>query len=347
MIHRFLAMQKQTQRCRAATIPPASPQRAFFVLLMQDIAVYIRSRCKFGDQIVSYATLSQLKHWWPQARLRVVAQHAVSHYYRVLPWVDEFVQAETLFDAVRAMPRGADMAVSLHHSSERYALVNLLRRPKVRLGFRNRRLLDSVWTHAHDKDINEYIALANLLLLNAYRPVAPEAASRRCFEQLAAQADTAPRGADIVLIPGGGDGEFKRWGVKNFVALADLLKHRLGGDTRFSFVLGPAEAAEREALQAMMRPDFELIVGRSIPELAALMLDARLVVANDCGPSHIGQGVCVPYVGVFNEANPEWFWDRPYSAAVYPQDGRIDIQRVAPADVADACSRVLAADRPY
>ncbi|MVW78650.1 glycosyltransferase family 9 protein [Bordetella sp. 02P26C-1] len=314
---------------------------------MQEIAVYIRSRCKFGDQVVSYATLSQLKHWWPQARLRVVAQHAVSHYYCSLPWVDEFVQAETLVEAVRAMPPRADLAVSLHHTSERYALVNLLRRPKLRLGFRNLRLLDCCWTHAHDKDINEYIALANLLLLNTYRPVAPEEASRRCFEQIAAQAVPQPAPADIVMIPGGGDGEFKRWGVANFLALADSLKSRLGGDARFSFVLGPAEAAEVGALQALRRPDFELIVGRSIPELASLMLNARLVVANDCGPSHIGQGVCVPYVGVFNEANPEWFWARPYSAAVYPENGVVDIQRVSPARVADACLRVLSSVRPY
>lgn len=314
---------------------------------MQNIAVYIRSRCKFGDQVVAYATLHQLKQWWPHARLRVVAQHAVSHYYLSLPWVDDFVQAETPIAAVRAMPRQTDLSVSLHHTSERYGMVNLLRRPTLRLGFRNRRLLDFVWTHSHGKDIREYIGLANLRLLSQYRPLAPEQASRDCFEQLAAQAGPGVRGADMVMIPGGGDGEFKRWGVANFVALADLLKRRHGAHTRFSFVLGPAETAELAALAALQRADFELVVGRSIAELAALMRNARLVVANDCGPSHIGQGVCVPYVGVFNEANPEWFWDRPYSEAVYPASGHIDIQLVTPGQVADACARVLAAKRPY
>jgi len=312
---------------------------------MKDIAVYIRSRDKFGDQIASFPTLYQLKQWWPQARLRVVGQHAVSRYYLSLPWVDEFVQAESVYRATCAMPWRADLAVCLHHSSERYAFVNMLRQPKVRLGFRNSRVLDFIWTHAWRKDINEYIGLANLSLLGAYRPVQPEIIARGCFASIAALAPQPGLSADIVLIPGGGDGEFKRWGVDNFIALADLIKAELGPDTRFSFVLGPAETVEQTVLQALNRPDFQLIVGRTVPELSALMLNARLVVANDCGPSHIGQCVCVPYVGVFNEANPEWFWARPYTEAVHPEPGRVGIRLVSPAQVVQACRRVLQAPR--
>jgi len=314
---------------------------------MQEIAVYIRSRDKFGDQIASFAALYQLKKWWPDATLRVVGQHEVSRYYLPLPWVDEFVFAKSLSAGIRAMPWRADLAVCLHHSSERYALINVLRQSRVRLGFRNGRLLDFAWTHAWKKNINEYIGLANLNILNTYRSVEPEKISRECFTVLAALAPPSSPNADVVLIPGGGDGEFKRWGIDNFIALADKLKVQLGQDTRFSIVLGPAEKAEHAALQALGRTDFDLIEGRSIPELAALMLNARLVVANDCGPSHIGQGVCVPYVGVFNEANPEWFWDRSYSEAVYPASGEVGIQLVSPDHVLQACLRVLGAPRPY
>ncbi|MCD0502054.1 glycosyltransferase family 9 protein [Bordetella petrii] len=312
---------------------------------MQEIVVYIRSRSKFGDQVVAFPTLYQLKQWWPQAVLRVVAKHDVPGYYQPLPWVDEFVRAESLYRSVRATPWRADMTVYLHHSSERYGMISLLRRPKCSLGFCNDRMLDFAWTHKWKKNISEYIGLANLHLLNTYRAVQPEAAARRCFETIAALGPRSAQSADVVLIPGGGDGEFKRWGVANFVALADRLRARLGPDTRFSFILGPAEAAERASLQALQRPDFQLICDRSIPELTALMLDARLIVANDCGPSHIGQGVCVPYVGVFNEANPEWFWNRPYSAAVYPEQGVVDIQAVKPDQVAQACLEVLQAPR--
>lgn len=309
---------------------------------MREIVVYIRSRNKFGDQIVSFAALYQLKQWWPDAQLRIAAQHDVASYYRLLPWVDDFIRYGSFLQMLRSLPRKTDMAVCLHHSSERYGLVTLLRQATVRLGFSNDRVFDFAWTHSWRKNVNEYIGLANLYLLNAYRPVDPESTFRRCFERIAALAPEARAQAHVVLIPGGGDGNFKRWGIRNFVALVDLLKARLGPHTRFAFVLGPAESAERTALQALNRPDFELVSGCSFPELTALMLRARLVVANDCGPSHIGQGVCVPYVGVFNDANPEWFWDRPYSRHVCPSDGSSDIQKVDPHKVAQACFEVMA-----
>src|SRR3546814_19427003 len=93
---------------------------------MQDIVVHIRSRPKFGDQIVSFPTLYQLKQWWPQARLRVVAQHEVSAYYRLLPWVADCIDAKSLSAALRATRWRAAMGVCLHHSRERYGLISLL-----------------------------------------------------------------------------------------------------------------------------------------------------------------------------------------------------------------------------
>lgn len=308
---------------------------------MREIVVYVRSRDKYGDQIVSYATLYQVKRWWPEARLRVVVQHEVEAYYRQLPWVDECIRARGISEMVRALPLGADMVICLHHTSERYALISLLRGAKIRVGYSNGRLCDWAWTHARRKDINEYIGLANLYLLDAFRPVQAEVTSRLCFEKIAALSDVRPTPADIVFIPGGGDGDFKRWGVQNYVALAEILKRTLGPSARFAFVLGPAESLERRHLQALNRPEFDLIDGCAIPELAALMLRARLIVANDCGPSHIAQGVCVPYVGVFNEPNPEWFWDRTYAASVSPASGVGDIRQVEPERVAQACYGVM------
>src|SRR5690606_18208846 len=211
---------------------------------MREIVVYIRSRNKFGDQIVSFAALYQLKQWWPDARLRVAAQHDVASYYRLLPWVDDFIQYGSFREMLRSLPRKTDMAVCLHHTSERYGLVTLLRQARVRLGFSNGRVLDFAWTHTWRKNISESIGLANLYLLNAYRPVDAESTFRQCFERVAALAPETLPHVDVVLIPGGGDGSFKRWGIANFIALVDLLKARLGPHTRFAFVLGPAESSE-------------------------------------------------------------------------------------------------------
>ncbi|WMD20844.1 glycosyltransferase family 9 protein [Achromobacter seleniivolatilans] len=308
---------------------------------MSEVVVYIRSQPQFGDQIVAFPALYQLKSWWSSNRITVVARDDVGDIYRALPWVNEFVRATTFSDYVRSLKKETRVSVCLHHSSERYGLANLLRRPAVRLGFLNARISDRVWTHCHRKDTAEYIGLANLRLLASYQPVDAEPTMRQCFQALAARDLQTTPSSDVVMIPGGGSGAFKRWSLAHYLGLVDRLKGLLGRDARYLFVLGPQEEQERATLEAMRRPDISIAYRRSIPELSAIMLQARLVVANDCGPSHIAQSACVPYVGVFNAPNPEWFWSRPYSAAVVPQHHRDGINSITPDDVFGACRGVM------
>jgi len=308
---------------------------------MSEIVVYVRSQPQLGDQIVALPTLYQLKKWWSSRRIKVVARDDVGGFYQALPWVDEFVRASTFSDYLRSLKKETRVSISLHHSSERFGLINLLRLPAIRLGFRNARVSDLVWTHCHRKDTSEYIGQANLRLLAAYRPFDLEGATRECFRALARTHARTVQTADVVMIPGGGAGAFKRWSLTNYLRLVDRLKRLLGGDVRFLFVLGQQEAAERSALEAMRRPDISIAYCRPLPELSAIMLRARLVVANDCGPSHIAQGACVPYVGIFNEPNPEWFWRRHGSAAVVPRHPRDGIDAITPDAVVGACRQVL------
>lgn len=308
---------------------------------MSEIVVYVRSQPQLGDQIVALPTLYQLKKWWSSRRIKVVARDDVGGFYQALPWVDEFVRASTFSDYLRSLKKETRVSISLHHSSERFGLINLLRLPAIRLGFRNARVSDLVWTHCHRKDTSEYIGQANLRLLAAYRPFDLEGATRECFRALARTHARTVQTADVVMIPGGGAGAFKRWSLTNYLRLVDRLKRLLGGDARFLFVLGQQEAAERSALEAMRRPDISIAYCRPLPELSAIMLRARLVVANDCGPSHIAQGACVPYVGIFNEPNPEWFWCRHGSAAVVPRHPRDGIDAITPDAVVGACRQVL------
>ncbi|MFD4835889.1 glycosyltransferase family 9 protein [Achromobacter sp. NPDC058515] len=310
---------------------------------MSDVVVFVRSQRRFGDQIVAFSALYLLKQLWADKAVRVVSRYDVGHFYRELPWVDEFVRAGAFVEQFRALPRRAEVSVNFHHSSERYALISLLRRPALRMGFDNNRLGDRVWTHRHRKDINEYIGLANLRLLGAYQEHDPEDVARQCFARIAMPYRHEVEPADIVLIPGGGSGEFKRWALEHYIALADLLQQKLGGHAVFTFVLGPDETAELERLKQLGRRDFRIEFCRPVGALAALMQDARLVVSNDCGPSHIAQGLCLPYVGVFNEPNPEWFWARECTRDVVPDNASKEINSIQPARVLRACMEVLAA----
>jgi ADP-heptose:LPS heptosyltransferase len=313
---------------------------------MSELIVYIRGMRFFGGQIVTYPTLYQLKQWWPDSKLIVVGKDPVGGHCTSLPWVDDFVQADRPWQKSKVINRKRHLMAVLHYSSELYGLIGCLKRPPLRLGFKNKRLSDFAWTHSWVKNRQEYLGLANLNLLSSYRPLQPEQVAYTCFSALAKNVVTPPELADVVLMPGGGAGAYKRWDIGNYVALADLLKAELGAHTTFSFVLGPDEMAEYATLQRLNRPDFRYLIGRPVPEIASLCLQARLVVANDCGPSHVAQGTCVPYVGVFHGPNPEWYWDRDYSAIVVPTlDNAEIINSISPEKVAHACKQVLSAKR--
>ena len=106
-------------------------------------------------------------------------------------------------------------------------------------------------------------------------------------------------------------------------------------------MLGPDEAEQYRWLQSLGRSDFVYLMTRPLSEIAKAVMSAKLVVANDCGPSHLAQFAGVPYVGVFHESNREWFWTRETSADVLPLDGTCEIKNVTPEQVRDACQQVL------
>jgi ADP-heptose:LPS heptosyltransferase len=186
------------------------------------------------------------------------------------------------------------------------------------------------------------MGLANLRVLAAFKDFDPTQAARQCVQALATIPADA-NAAEVVLMPGGGAGDYKRWPIAHFVALADLLKSTLMPHARFCFVMGPDEAEQHHWLQSLGRSEFVYLMTRPIAEIANAVMAAKLVVANDCGPSHLAQFSGVPYVGVFHESNREWFWARETSADVLPQDGTHDIKNVTPQQVLVAARLVLSA----
>lgn len=323
---------------------------------------------------MSYPLLYQIKQFWPACHLRVVAQDSVGQHYLSLPWVDAFTQADKLPEVYRAMDGSADLVIALHFASEKYGIAALLKRPKFRLGFKNKRVTDFVWTHSYCKDFSEYMGLANLHVLAAFKDFDPAQAARQCVQALAALEDQAStdgsselanvsdasdsrsrlsdastqllgagdaKAPQVVLMPGGGAGDYKRWPIEHYVALVDLLKSTLVPQASFCFVMGPDEAEQYRWLKSLERSDFMYFMTRPLSEIAKAVLGAKLVVANDCGPSHLAQFAGVPYVGVFHESNREWFWTRKTSADVLPQDGTCEIKNVTPEQVRNACQQVL------
>lgn len=95
----------------------------------------------------------------------------------------------------------------------------------------------------------------------------------------------------------------RRWDTEGFAAVADALAAR---GLRVVLTGAAAEADLARAVAGAMRARALDLVGRtSLGALAALLRDARLLVCNDTGVSHLAAALRVPSVVVFSGSSPD------------------------------------------
>jgi heptosyltransferase-1 len=90
----------------------------------------------------------------------------------------------------------------------------------------------------------------------------------------------------------------KRWPPQHFAVLAQRAWQRFGGST--IFVGGPDEArAARQTAAALSGPVCDLTARTSLPQLAAVLSLADVMIANDTGPLHLAVALGRPVVAPF------------------------------------------------
>ncbi|MGG4773090.1 glycosyltransferase family 9 protein [Paenalcaligenes sp. Me52] len=309
----------------------------------QTIVVFARNRPFFGAQVTMFATLWQLKQLYPSATLKIVARAGAFAFLKQLPWVDKVIQADSFKDELAAIDSTCGLMISFRATSLKHCLLALLRRPARRLSYSGRFGLDWVWTQRCKPNLSVYRTEGHLALVDLLLPADAYAVSCACLESLAnAELRTTLRSLRrLTIMPGAGEGEFKKWGIERFLAAAESCLQR-GLVDKVCFVLGPDEHKERERLAHWHLADKAEIWDKpSLPDLCALVQASALVLTNDCGPSHIAQGCEVPVVAVFDENKPEWFWDRPNAVCIVPESGQ-PINTVPVDTVVNACCSLLA-----
>jgi len=120
----------------------------------------------------------------------------------------------------------------------------------------------------------------------------------RCWEE----ADIRPT-ERICLIHPAARWATKRWPAERFASLADRLAGEQGW--RVILVAGPKEREQAAAVTARtQRPHLDLSGRTTIPQLAALLRRATLLVTNDSGPMHLAVAVRTPVVALFGPTEP-------------------------------------------
>lgn len=108
---------------------------------------------------------------------------------------------------------------------------------------------------------------------------------------------------DYVVISPGGGWKSKCWPPERFGALAAELLRRNGLRSAVNIAPGEEDLAA-DIVRAAGSPA-PPVVSLSIPELAALLAQARLVVAGDTGPLHLAAALGTRVVGLFGATDAE------------------------------------------
>ena len=108
----------------------------------------------------------------------------------------------------------------------------------------------------------------------------------------------------VVLNPGAFYGPAKRWPPRRFAELAVLFQERVGAQI---LIIGSAEERElAETISAQMKIKPLVLSGKTtLPQLAAILHLATLLVTNDSGPMHLANALKIPVVAIFGPTKPE------------------------------------------
>jgi ADP-heptose:LPS heptosyltransferase len=106
----------------------------------------------------------------------------------------------------------------------------------------------------------------------------------------------------VVLNPGAGWPN-KRWPPQRFSAVARWLRDTLGLHAVVAW--GPGDEALARAVVDGAGGAAELSPPTTIPTLASMLRQARLMVAGDTGPAHLAAALGTPVVGLYGPTDPD------------------------------------------
>lgn len=107
----------------------------------------------------------------------------------------------------------------------------------------------------------------------------------------------------VIGINASGGWYTKRWPLKSYAELADLLVEHL--QSQIFLLWGPGERQDAESIAEMMRHKAVLAPQADLNKLAAILARLDLLVSNDSGPMHLAAAVGTPVVGIYGPTRPE------------------------------------------
>ncbi|WP_375559645.1 glycosyltransferase family 9 protein [Bernardetia sp. OM2101] len=317
---------------------------------IQKIAIFAPNKPFFGAILVQFPFFLLLREVFPHAKIKIWSPTGTSNLILNNNLADEielYHKSKSYTRTLRSLRSfSPDLLINLRHQSEVTHLLSAASGAKFRIGVVSSKWQKSVYQHSIFNDTSCYRALLYLRVLeellekqNLYE--IPEIKFED-FKNLDSSLSISKKENEeentlfsiskiklneaenqICLLIGGGEGEHKRWGIQNFIALAKLiLKEK--PSTNFVFLVGSAEDEDLPFIEKELSSNqFQVFKNAEIPQLISILKQCQVTVANDCGPSHAAQMLEGNYISVWGweKQHPyqrigEWFLSRENSSTI-------------------------------
>ena len=267
--------------------------------------------------------LRALKNAYPESNLTLLLRPRVADLMETHPYVDTCIvdtknrgRYRSLRELMRRIRRAAfDVAVVLHPTSFRNALLPFLARVPMRVGtnINGRGMLLTVSrkddTNVHE--VHRYLRVLQLLDIDTSLDSLEfwhTDADRGMIQDLL-HAEGVSSTDRLIALNLGTTWRTKQWDTTNFAAVIQQIAH-LAPDVRIVLTGSSNALALVEALPTSL-PIINFVGKTSILQLGALLERCEVCLTCDSGPMHIAAAVGTPTVALFGPTDP--VRHRPYS----------------------------------
>lgn len=267
--------------------------------------------------------LRALKCAYPESNVTLLLRPLVADLMETHPYVDTCIvdtknrgRYWSLRELTHQIRRTAfDVAVVLHPTSFRNALLPFLARVPMRVGTningRGMLLTASCKDDTSVHEVHRYLRVLQLLDIDTSLDSLEfwhTDTERRIIQDLLNVEDVSSTDR-LIALNLGTTWRTKRWDIANFAAVIEQIAH-LTPDVRIVLTGSSNELALVEALPTSL-PIINLIGKTSILQLGALLERCEVCLTCDSGPMHIAAAVGTPTVSLFGPTDP--VRHRPYS----------------------------------
>ena len=292
---------------------------------VERIAVSVADFPSLGDQLVLFPLFEGLRRRFPESRILAASRNELIRLVADYGFADEtLLYRKADWSLLRSVRRfRPQLSICLRRRSPRANLCfGRLSGARWTVGYRGSG--NGLWhTHLTTFHENVYRARRHLAVLEA---LGGKGDLLGTVQHLARTSAWQPHSRPYAVLSPCGAWNRKQWGAARYAEVASRLAE-LHPDLAWYAVLGPREmeqGCDDAFRHASIRID--VVANAPIDDLARIFLNAKIVLANDCGPAHLAQMAGTPTVQPFDNSDglndvaiPSWFDLRPGAICLTPR----------------------------